>query len=44
MCACKSRDPKLCASIRYNLELDEMERGDECQCDCHWADDEEEYE
>ncbi len=40
-CACRSRDPKQCASIRYGMD----HPGEECECICHqWDDDEEDDE
>lgn len=41
LCACKSHDEWLCWSIRYGIELSEVEQdGGPCECVCH----EEEHE
>lgn len=34
-CVCRSHDARRCMAYRYNLDLDEMDPDDVCECCCH---------
>jgi hypothetical protein len=44
-CACRSRDPQQCYAIRYGTKHEyideEFARGEECECQCHGFEDDE---
>jgi hypothetical protein len=35
-CACVTADPQRCVQMRYNLDVDDEENTDACQCPCHY--------
>ena len=43
-CACPAADARLCIAIRYNREMEEIERDDECPCCCHMREEEDDTE
>jgi hypothetical protein len=41
LCACIHRDARRCLEYRYDLDHDDNESGEVCECPCHGFDEEE---